>query len=163
MTIDIVYAEERLFSGLRDALDAVAREQIYIEMIEAKPLEETVAFQSKLIANNWPSYYAVSDDRVIGWADITPMGKERLSHRGSLGMGIVDGFRGQGVGTRLITTALAHAKKIGLEKAELHVYTDNTRAIALYRKCGFQDVGVIRHYRKLDGRYFDALQMELFL
>jgi len=160
--MEIVYANNFLFKSFHQALDSVAREQIYIEMIEAKSLEEVSTFQQKLITNNWPVYYAVENGRVVGWADITPSSNPRMSHRGFLGMGLIKEFRGKGIGTELLTKTLAHAKTIGLEKIELSVYTDNSAAIKLYKKCGFKEIGVVKHYRKLKGRYFDCLEMELF-
>ncbi len=141
----------------------MAREQIYIEMIEAKPFDETATFQQKIITNNWPAYYAIDNGRVVGWVDISPAANPRLAHRGFLGMGLIDGYRGRGLGTQLITKALKHAKAIGLEKVELSVYTENTAAIKLYKKMGFTEIGVVKHYRKLNGRYFDCVEMEIFL
>jgi RimJ/RimL family protein N-acetyltransferase len=161
--MEIVYPSEQYLKSFHEALDAVAREQIYIEMIEAKPYDEMATFQKKLISNNWPVYYAVDDGRVVGWVDITPAANPRLAHRGSLGMGLIADYRGRGLGTQLITKAIQHAKEIGLEKVELTVYTENIAAIRLYKKMGFTEIGVVKHYRKLNGKYFDCLQMELFL
>lgn len=161
--MEIVYPSEPLFKSFHEALDSVAREQIYIEMIEAKPFDETAAFQATLITNHWPVYYAVSDGRVVGWADIILGSNPRIAHRGFLGMGLVKNFRGKGLGTQLLQKTLAHAKNIGLEKVELAVYTDNLPAIKLYKKCGFEEIGLIKHYRKLNGKYFDCIEMELFL
>src|SRR5580692_6022482 len=123
MPVKIVYPTEELFKGFHEALDQVAREEIYIEMIEAKPFENVAEFQKKLIDNNYPVYYAVSGNDVVGWADITPSSNPRLSHRSFLGMGLLKSFRGRGLGKQLLKTALDHAKKIGLEKVELTVYT----------------------------------------
>lgn len=163
MAVEIIYPSEKYFKSFHTALDQVAKEQIYIEMIEAKPLDETAAFQNKLVTQNLPVYYAVVDNEVIGWADITPASNPRLAHRGFLGMGLLKQFRGQGIGTQLLQKALSHAKKIGIEKVELTVYTTNEAAIALYKKLGFTDIGIIKNYRKLNGEYFDCLEMEKFL
>jgi hypothetical protein len=46
--MEIVYPTEPLLKSFHEALDRVAREQIYIEMIEAKSLEETTTFQKNL-------------------------------------------------------------------------------------------------------------------
>jgi RimJ/RimL family protein N-acetyltransferase len=161
--IEIVYPSEKYIKSFHQTLDQVAKEQIYIEMIEAKPYQEVAEFQLKLINNNWPVYYAINNNEVVGWADVTPSGNPRLAHRGFLGMGLLKSFRRKGLGTQLLKRALDHAKKIGLEKVELMVYTNNDSAINLYKKCGFTDIGVIRHYRKLNGQYFDCLEMEMFL
>ena len=161
--MEVIYAAEQYLKSFHEALDLVAREQIYIEMIEAKPFDEVATFQRKLITNNWPVYYAVENDKVVGWADITPAANPRLAHRGFLGMGLIKDYRGRGLGTQLLTKALKHSKEIGLEKIELSVYTDNTAAIKLYKKMGFTEIGIVKHYRKLNGRYFDCVEMEMFL
>lgn len=161
--IDIVYAEPKFFASFHNGLTSVAREKIFIEMIEPPPLEELAKYQRGLIEKNGPVYYAVTDGRAIGWCDIFPFKNPRLAHRGGLGMGVVGEFRGQGVGARLLEKTLAHAKTFGLEKIELSVYTTNSAAIALYKKFGFAEEGLIKNYRKLDDKYFDAVQMAKFL
>lgn len=158
----IIYPSERHFPSFRETLDFVAKERIYIEMIEAPTLEKLSAFQGDLIAKNGPVYYALSDDRVVGWCDVFPYANPRQKHRGGLGMGVLPEYRGKGLGSRLLASTLEHAQRFGLEKVELSVYTTNLAAVALYRKFGFEEEGVIRKYRKLDGEYFDCLTMARF-
>ena len=49
--------------------------------------------------------------------------------------------RRQGLGERLLRTALQEAEKTGINRALLEVRTGNAPAIALYEKCGFVRVG----------------------
>lgn len=42
------------------------------------------------------------------------------------------------------------------------MYTDNDRAIRLYKRCGFEQEGVLRKYAFRDGGYIDALTMARF-
>jgi L-phenylalanine/L-methionine N-acetyltransferase len=163
MDIKILYPEEKYFASFHEALSVVAREQIYIEMIEAPTLEKVISFQKEHIQKNGPVYYAVQNERVVGWGDVFPMNNPRMSHRGGLGMGLLPEFRGQGLGSKLLKAVLDHSKSFGLEKVELHVYTTNEPAISLYKKFGFEEEGVIKNYRKLDGKYFDCLAMSKFL
>lgn len=163
MEVEIKYADQKYFKSFYEALREVAAERVYLEMVEPKPFSVVTEFQSGLIESNSPVYYAIDGDRVVGWCDVSIPDNPRLKHRGSLGMGIVQGYRGQGVGSRLMNAIAEHAKKIGLEKIELHVYTSNLAAIALYRRFGFEQEGVIKKYRKLDDRYFDCLMMGKFL
>ncbi len=163
MDVKIAYATKEFFESFHSVLDQVAREQIYIEMIEAKSLKETEEYQNKLIEGNQPVYYVVQNSAVVGWIDISTVPNKRLAHRGFLGMGLAKEFRGMGLGSLLLEKALSHAKSIGLEKIELQVYTNNEPAIRLYKKYGFSVVGTIKHYRKLNGQYFDCLYMEKFL
>jgi RimJ/RimL family protein N-acetyltransferase len=48
-----------------------------------------------------------------------------------------------------------------MSKIELSVYSSNTAAIALYRRFGFTDFGMVRDHRRLDGVSYDVLLMEL--
>ena len=48
MSVQIVYAAEKYFSSFHETLSKVAQERIYIEMIEAPPLDSVVEFQSIL-------------------------------------------------------------------------------------------------------------------
>ena len=158
--VQIVYANEKYFKSFHEALVSVAKERVYIEMLEPPRLQDVAAFQAGLIQKKGPTFYAVNEnDQVVGWADIFPEDNPRQSHRGSLGMGIVSDYRGQGIGTRLLEAVLKQAKEFGLEKVELNVYTSNTYAIGLYKKLGFVEEGLIKKYRKLDGSYFDCMIM----
>ena len=157
--IDIIYANENYFESFHKALNIVAKERLYIEMIEAPPLKNVSEFQRGLISKNGPVYYAIENQTVVGWCDIFPEDNPRQSHRGSLGMGLLPAYRGKGIGSRLLEAVLAHAKSFGLEKVELNVYTSNVAAIALYKKMGFVEEGLLKKYRKLDGIYYDCIVM----
>lgn len=163
MEIAIVYPSQKYFPSFHETLAKVASERIYIEFVEAPPLEKVIVFQTAITSINGPVYYAIQNDQVVGWCDVFPEDNPRLSHRGTLGMGLLPEFRGKGVGSRLLQAVLDHAKKFGLEKVELKVYTTNESAISLYKKFGFEQEGYIKNYRKLDGRYFDCLVMGKFL
>lgn len=163
MSVEITYATEKYFKSFHEALSVVAAEKIYIEMIKPPALEKVVEFQTGLIQKNGAVYYAIESEQVVGWCDIFPEDNPRQSHRGSLGMGLLPQYRGQQIGSRLLSIVLDHAKETSLEKVELNVYTSNISAIALYKKFGFEQEGLIRKYRKLDGRYFDCLVMGKFL
>lgn len=163
MSVEIVYPREELFESFHRALDAVARERVYIEMVEAPPLEDVRRFQAKLVARDGPVHYALDGDQVVGWCDVFPFENPRHAHRGGLGMGCLPAYRGKGLGGRLLGATLDHARRFGLEKVELHVYTSNTAAIRLYERFGFEREGLLRSYRKLDGVTFDCLAMGKFL
>ena len=161
--IKVVYGNTDYIESFYEALTVVARERIYIEMIEPPPLEKVKGFQEDLISKGGPVYYAMKGDQVVGWCDVFPESNPRLSHRGGLGMGILPEYRGMGIGSELLKNVIEKAREFGLEKIELNVYTTNESAIALYKKFGFKDEGVIHKYRKLEGEYFDCLVMAKFL
>ena len=55
------------------------------------------------------------------------------------------GFRGRGIGTRLLSEALEECKKRGARAAYLEVDVENP-AVKLYEKLGFRIVGVVKNY-----------------
>jgi ribosomal protein S18 acetylase RimI-like enzyme len=115
------------------------------------------------IRNKIPQIVAVEGETVIGWCDIVPNRGEGFTHCGRLGMGVLQGHRGKGIGTRLMEDAILAAKEFGLERVELEVYASNVPAVNLYEKRGFVHEGVKKKARKLDGKYDDVLLMALFI
>jgi ribosomal protein S18 acetylase RimI-like enzyme len=87
----------------------------------------------------------------------------RHRHRGGLGMGVHADYRGRGIGSRLLDATLAQSKTFGYKKVELKVYTTNRPAIGLYRKFAFEEEGLIRDYRRFDGKTFDCMLMGKFI
>ncbi len=104
---------------------------------------------------------AVHDGRVIGGAGLHPAGPAvRRRHVMYLGITVAGPWQGQGIGDRLMAGLCEYADRwLGVLRLELTVYTDNTRAIALYRRHGFQIEGTHRAFALRDGAYVDAHAM----
>ena len=145
--------------GFHRTLDYIARERRYLAFLEAPPLDSTRAFVLDLIRRGCPQYVAVAEGEVVGWCDLTPKDRPVYAHAGVLGMGLLPPFRGRGVGTRLMTTVLAAARRARLRRVELTVRETNTPAIALYAKMGFEVEGRFRDAVEVDGVYENVLGM----
>lgn len=52
-------------------------------------------------------------------------------------------FRGKGYGSDTMRKLEAEAKNLGIIKITLHVFSHNERAIAVYKKSGYQDTDLI--------------------
>jgi RimJ/RimL family protein N-acetyltransferase len=143
------------------ALDTVARERKYLTLLEAPPLQDVREFVLDTIKKGDPQFVAVAKGEVVGWCDIRRHDFPAHAHRGTLGMGIIPAYRGQGLGLRLLKTTVERAGEAGFVRIELAVYVDNTRAIAVYDKAGFVREGVVRDAVLVDGEYRDAIAMAL--
>ena len=92
-------------------------------------------------------------------------GKEKKKEGGegsapSIGMGVRDDCHGQGIGSKLLEALLDAADNwLNIRRVELSVFADNAAAIALYRKFGFEEEGVLRDYAFRDGHFADVLTM----
>ena len=86
----------------------------------------------------------------------------KVRHRASLGIAVVQEYWNTGLGTVLINGAIDLARKAGYEQLELGVFSDNSSALHLYQKLGFQEVGRMPNAFKLpDGSYADEIMMVL--
>lgn len=159
MTIDIVAVALHHAAGYRTCLDTVARERRYLAQVEALPLERITGFVRDSVSSDAVQFMAMDGDQVVGWADVFPGWAHAVTHCGSLGMGLLPAWRGQGIGTRLLQACIDKATRKGITRITLEVRADNHLAIGLYEKAGFVHEARMRHAMRFDGVYFDALQM----
>lgn len=161
MKFNIVPIEEKHIEGFWHAVDSVARERKYLAFLEGPPIHTTVSFVQNNINDGWPHFVALSGEKIIGWCDITSLDRPVFAHVGSLGIGVLADYRGQGVGEALIRAALHQAKIRGLTRIELTVFENNKPAIALYEKLGFVVEGVHKNKSRIDGQYENHIFMAL--
>ena len=104
---------------------------------------------------------AFLDGEIAGHAGLHPASKSpRRAHARGLGISVHSRFQGKGVGTALLQALIDLADKwLPVTRIELTVFTDNERAIALYRKFGFVMEGTHKAYGLRDGRYVDTYAM----
>jgi ribosomal protein S18 acetylase RimI-like enzyme len=154
----ISFADARSF---RNCLDTVAREKRYLAQIEAPSYEETEGFVRESVETDAVQFVALEGSTVVGWADIFPSWAHAVRHCGTLGMGVLQSYRGQGLGRRLLVACIQKAKTKGMTRIQLQVRADNDVAITLYESVGFRHEARMRHALCFDGVYYDAVQMSL--
>jgi len=141
------------------AMGKVAEEKRYLLTTETPSIEKMTKWVESYIEQ--PHAHSVAEDNgvIVGWTDITPLKRQSLCHVGNLGIGVVAGYRGQGLGQRLISRTIKQAWKIGLERIQLEVFSDNEAAIRLYLKHGFEIEGVRRRACYMNDNYLDIIGM----
>jgi putative acetyltransferase len=118
----------------------------------------------KRLAENTDSDHlllAHSGDTFLGLAGLHPVAKSpRRSHAMHLGITVSAEWQGRGVGRALMAALLDLADNwLNVFRIELTVFADNARAIALYKRFGFEIEGKHRAYALRDGRYADTHSM----
>ena len=108
---------------------------------------------------------AFIDGELVGNCGVNEIADRlKMRHRAELGISIKKKAWGLGLGTILISRALEQAKENRFTQVELGVFADNERAIGLYRKLGFTEMGRIpKAFCLKDGTYRDEAQMVKFL
>ena len=103
---------------------------------------------------------AFYDGEFAGNASLMGMGPSRYRHRAGVAIALFQAYTGLGIGRAMIEALLAIAKECGIEQVELEVVADNERAIALYKKLGFEVYGTMpRNMKYRDGTYADVYWM----
>ncbi len=104
---------------------------------------------------------AIIDGSIVGGLNFCSDSRPKLSRSGEFGIRVRKAWWGKGIGAALLQVLVDWAPSADIGKINLQVRVDNIRAIALYRRFGFLDEGVIRHQIAIDGMYHDLLWMGL--
>ncbi len=145
-------------------IDAIAAEG---ELIVAEPGEaETMRVSARLVsivAEGGLSLSLEADGVLAGNAMVYRRAGSHYNHVGEMAIVVSNEHRGAGFGRMLIEMAIAWCRVVGVTKLSLQVFTDNARAIALYRSLGFAEEGVARGEVRMPSGDRDLLLMALTL
>lgn len=100
--------------------------------------------------NSSSSHYIVakSDSKIIGFCGI----KVVLDSADIMNIVVKKDFRNLGIGTALLNEIITLCSSLNLSSITLEVRKDNTHAISLYRKFGFETLGIRKkYYNGIDG------------
>ena len=142
----------RLRAMARDDLDQVAR--LELELFEVGPWSRET-FAEELRSRGRRYVVAVAGAEVVGYGGVSVgIDSEVMT------LGVAPGWRGAGIGARLLADLLAHARAGRSRRVFLEVRSSNGGAQRLYERAGFGRVGVREGYYE-DGS--DAVVMSLVL
>lgn len=161
-TTDPIITLERFGESHIEGITALYNDPAITRQVLQMPFQSTEVWRKRLAPENERvvQLVALHQGTIIGNIGLEQFSRIRRSHAGSIGMGVAGAWQGKGVGSKLLATALDIADNwMNLRRVELSVYADNTAAIALYRKFGFEDEGLFRDYAVRDGVLVDALSM----
>lgn len=108
---------------------------------------------------------AIVDHKIVGNCAVRLISnKLRYLHRASLGFAICKDYCGIGIGSIMIQECINWCKNKDFDQIELEVVKENTDAIRLYQKYGFEIASTLKRSMKyLDGSYADEYIMILYL
>ena len=102
---------------------------------------------------------AFAGEKLVGMCDVRRRKAKDEHHSGVLGIVILEGYRGVGIGEKMMGEALSEARALGIWLVELTVFAINLTAIHLYEKMGFRRVGTIPEKIVRGERHFDEVTM----
>ena len=116
----------------------------------------------RLQPSDWGAVFgSFAAGRLVGMLGVQREAMRKLGHKAFIwGMYVAPEHRLGGHGARLLRQALSHAWHVlGVAQVNLGVHVDNTAAIGLYRRFGFEVWGTERGSLKVDGAMQDEHHM----
>lgn len=102
-------------------------------------------------------YVGKINDEIVALGSITTYNKQRIRHRGELGLTVRKPYWNQGIATKMMQALMDFAKEsTSCEIVELEVRSDNKTAVHLYEKFGFRTIGVYEKFFKIGEQYATA-------
>jgi len=117
-----------------------------------------------LSAPNTKMFVGTIDGEIVLVCDVRAAGRPRIAHVGGVAISIKRDYWRLGIGSIAMQAMIDFAKSTNfLRTLSLEVREGNERAIALYKRFGFVEVG--RHKARINvrGTYYDEILMDLDL
>jgi putative acetyltransferase len=109
--------------------------------LRSPPREEVLAKLAEAPSASELHLLALLSEKVIGRARLRLGGES--AQTGELGIAIHADYQGKGFGSALLKAVIEGANhQLGVKRIELKVFRNNLRAIHLYEKFGFVQIGV---------------------
>jgi ribosomal-protein-alanine N-acetyltransferase len=128
--------------------DAARCAELEAQLFEGDDPWPARAFLAELEAKHIRYVAARADNKVVGYAGISRLGRKRPYEYEIHTIGVDPVYQGQGIGRRMMTDLLEYASGGTIF---LEVRTDNEPAISLYESLGFVNVGTRRRYYRASG------------
>lgn len=157
-------ARQEDLSGIIGAIRQVAEERTYIE---AESVADEIDHEEALLRHNEIEsrmfFVATVKDEVVGWVHLNAPELEKLSHTAELTVGVLEGYRGYGIGSHLLSRGLEWAGSNGYEKVYQSVPSTNEEAITFLEDHDWETEAVRENHYKLNGHYVDEVMMAVEL
>lgn len=106
---------------------------------------------------------ALDNEEIIARAELEGYYPARIRHRAKFSISVRKDYWNQGIGSEMIKKIFEQAEMMKLKVIELEVISDNVRAINLYHKMGFTDIGIYKDFFCVNGIFKDAVVMQKVL
>ncbi len=159
-SVTIRQAREEDLTGLVGAI----REAIGSgEYVKAETVADIVDNEGVLIRHNEIEsrmfFVACVEGDVVGWVHLKHTDLQKLSHTAELTLGVLERYRGNGIGSQLLKRGLTWAETQGLEKLYNAIPSSNEQAVEFLESHGFEIEATREDHYKLNGSYVDEVMM----
>jgi L-amino acid N-acyltransferase YncA len=164
------------FVRIRDAVaaDLPAIVEIYNSTIPSRVVSadtEPVSVEQRLPwfdehePSRRPIWVMESVGEVVGWLSLSDFYDARPAYHATAEIGVYvrEGYRGEGVGRRLVEEAIARGPKLGLKTLTAGAFAHNEASVRLFEGVGFRKWAHFPNVAELDGVERDLIVLGLRL
>ena len=102
------------------------------------------------------------ENKIIGHIDIRSQNQLHAEHRVLLGMGVDSNFRKLRIGQKLLEYIVKYCNDTNtISWIDLHVLSNNTKAINLYKKMNFEQLSLTKDMFRIENVSYDYTSMTL--
>ncbi len=160
MTSTATFNIRRLEPGDMGDLFEIYSTKEVIENTSQAPFLSRQQVDALFSPNNRHTLVAEDHDRVVGNVSLILPTKPREKHCAAVAIAVDPQYHRQGIGEALLREAIEQADQwFNLVRLELDVLSNNSAAIALYEKLGFEREGEKRMATFRNGEYADLVFM----
>ena len=152
------YQHAHLFSRLRMDIDKES-DHVLAKGGERKENALHVIARMLISQRRTVTFLAFDGKSAIGYVSLVFPKFTKLRGNAYLTIGVREKYRGQGIGSMLMERAESYSKGKGVRRMELEVFGKNERAIALYKKRGYEVEGIKRDAACAKDGYDDIVMM----
>lgn len=159
-TVTIRPARQEDISGIVGVIRQVTSRRRYVV---AESVEQQLSGDSTLVDTDLEDqhfFVAVVDDEVVGWCGLDVPEMDKLSHTAELTLGVLEEYRGKGIGEHLMERAMDWAEERGLHKVYNSIPSVNDDAIEFLERHGWEVEAVRSDHYRIDGEFVDEVMME---
>lgn len=139
------------------------RPSFSLEELEAETVVSVKHLEERL-DRGYMIYLIYADKQLVGEVNYIvdpPYLMKQESGSAWIGISIgVASARGKGIGAQAMQHLEGEIRTAGLARIELGVFEYNERAIKLYKKMGYQEIGRVEEFTYWDGKMWTDIRME---
>jgi L-amino acid N-acyltransferase YncA len=133
------------------------------EYVNAETVADIIDTEGVLLRHNELEsrmfFVACVEGEVVGWVHLKHPELEKLNHTAELTVGVLEAYRGHGIGSHLLERGLEWAGSKGYEKIYNSIPATNEAAIEFLSARGWEEEARRQDHYKMDGTYTDEVMM----
>jgi L-amino acid N-acyltransferase YncA len=132
--------------------------------LEPTTLQARMTWYDDHVQKNLPVLVAIEDGRVAGFASLSQF-REKPGYRFTVenSVYVSNGYRGKGVGARLLEAIVEAGRVRGFHAVIAGVDAENEVSIRLHARFGFVEMGRLKQVGHKFGRWLDVIYMQKIL